>query len=60
MQQQHIQQQQQLHQASPQQTGVYSFGGAPAGAPQVQFSMGSGANPAVRRVRKAVRRNPQR
>uniref|UniRef100_A0A2A4JZJ3 RanBP2-type domain-containing protein n=1 Tax=Heliothis virescens TaxID=7102 RepID=A0A2A4JZJ3_HELVI len=44
----------------PQQSGVYSFGGAPAGAPQVQFSMGSGANPPVRRVRKAVRRNPQR
>ncbi|KAJ8737874.1 hypothetical protein PYW08_000469 [Mythimna loreyi] len=62
MQQQQMQQQQQLlqHQASPQQSGVYSFGGAPAGAPQVQFSMGSGANPAVRRVRKAVRRNPQR
>ncbi|XP_026744874.1 nuclear pore complex protein Nup153 isoform X2 [Trichoplusia ni] len=46
---------------SPQQpSGVYSFGGTPAGAPHVQFTVGSGPNTAVRRVRKAVRRNPQR
>ncbi|XP_021187946.3 nuclear pore complex protein Nup153 [Helicoverpa armigera] len=56
-------QQQQMQPAplqSQQPGGVYSFGGPPAGTPQVQFSMGSGANPSVRRVRKAVRRNPQR
>ncbi|KAF9817113.1 hypothetical protein SFRURICE_013901 [Spodoptera frugiperda] len=55
------QQPQMPQQHMQQQAGVYSFGGAPAGAPQVQFNIGAnGSNPAVRRVRKAVRRNPQR
>ncbi|CAH0577925.1 unnamed protein product [Chrysodeixis includens] len=46
---------------TPQQgTAVYNFGGTPAGAPHVQFTVGSGPNTAVRRVRKAVRKNPQR
>lgn len=55
------QQPQMPQQHMQQQSGVYSFGGAPAGAPQVQFNIGAnGSNPAVRRVRKAVRRNPQR
>ncbi|CAH0703280.1 unnamed protein product [Spodoptera exigua] len=60
-QQPHMQQPQMQQQPLQQQSGVYSFGGAPAGTPQVQFNIGAnGSNPAVRRVRKAVRRNPQR
>ncbi|KAM3968467.1 uncharacterized protein ACR2FA_006743 [Aphomia sociella] len=55
------QQQQQPPQQPPlQQTGIYSFGATTGGAPQVQFNMGSSPNAGVRRVRKAVRRNPQR
>ncbi|RVE53109.1 hypothetical protein evm_002206 [Chilo suppressalis] len=51
--------QQQQQPQQPQQAGVYSFG-APTGAPQVQFNMGSAPNTGMRRMRKAVRRNPQR
>ncbi|XP_037300079.1 nuclear pore complex protein Nup153 isoform X2 [Manduca sexta] len=53
------QQQQQQQPQQPQQSGVYNFG-ATGAAPQVQFNMGSSPNPAQRRVRKAVRRNPPR
>ncbi|KAL0851830.1 hypothetical protein ABMA28_000131 [Loxostege sticticalis] len=51
---------QQPQSQQPQQAGVYSFGAAPGGAPQVQFNMGSAPSTVVRRMRKAFRRNPQR
>ncbi|XP_026760008.2 nuclear pore complex protein Nup153 [Galleria mellonella] len=53
-------QQQQSTQQPALQTGMYNFGAAAGGAPQVQFNMGSSPSAGVRRVRKAVRRNPQR
>ncbi|KAJ2954011.1 hypothetical protein O0L34_g2224 [Tuta absoluta] len=53
----------QQQQPQPQPGGVYAFGASPGGAP-VQFSMGSAHNTAAvaqgRRMRKAVRRTPQR
>lgn len=51
--------QQQANQ-QPQQAGVYSFGGAPSGTLQVQFTMGTAPNTAGRRLRKAVRRTTPR
>ncbi|XP_059055107.1 nuclear pore complex protein Nup153-like [Achroia grisella] len=56
------QQQQSLAPQQPamQPAGMYNFGAGAGGAPQVQFNMGSSPNAVGRRVRKAIRRNPQR